>query len=315
MSTTTTPTALTTGTTAAQLTTGTTDAVSQLIQAASVPLSSTDKRKKRKVVDGSDDIEVKKKVVRVKASDWQQKIQQKEMDLQQITKELIHERSRVEKLEQQVSKLEHLLEKERADNLRFRDKVHDEKEKLVEGYTFHMAKAHHSAMQTIQTSQHTIASALGNSITRLKHKGEEMAKLMPPLPDMKKPESGRLYHDQVSAFLRQSVTNMAEGETLLKTLDSVIADSHQAVEEERKRSGTLKPEESSELEKTIGEQQQRLDALRYQRGLLFSGLEVEKQKLRSTGTPGSAAPAAPTAAAPPSKPAPARVISTKSGKP
>lgn len=222
-----------------------------------------------------------------------------ETDIALLKKDLDHLKVQLEardklvaKLEDEVKKLEKQLIDERSESKRFYHQVDGHKTNLMADLTYHMAKSHHSAMQTIQTSQQTnaqvLASALGQTILRIKDKGNKLKALMPPLPDLTQPNAKQIFHDQVASFLNQKVTKLEEGQALLAQIDAAIADSQLTIDDERKRiSPTLSKQELADLQKTLGEEEIRISALKYQRGMLFEGLNRNAAKNLNTEPPKS----------------------------
>lgn len=203
--------------------------------------------------------------------------------------EIDYLKKQLEARDRDILKLEKQLAEERAETKRLYQQVDGYKTSLTSDLTYHMAKSHHSAMQTLHASQQTnaqIASALGQSILRLKDKGNRLKELMPPLPDLKLPNARQIYHEQVANFLNRTVTRLDEGEALLKKIDSAIAESQQSIDEERKRiSPSLSQQELADLQHTINEEQTRITALKYERDMLATGLANKQNTSKPTTTP------------------------------
>lgn len=216
------------------------------------------------------------------AMEFEMKLLKKDMEFTQH--QLQTRDAQVARLEKEVAELKKQLQDERNENKRFLLQAHGQESTKNADAMYHLAKSHHSAMNTIQTSQQTqaqvLASAFGQSILRLKDKGNRMKELMPPLPDLKQPNSRQIYHEQVAAYLKKKVTKLDEGQELLKKIDAAIVDTQQTIEDERKRiSPDLSTQQLSDLQHTLEEEQTRISALKYERDMLALGLAKHQSDL------------------------------------
>jgi hypothetical protein len=205
----------------------------------------------------------------------------------------------IARLEKSVAKLERELAEERAEAKRFVHQVDGQKVSMMADLTYHMAKSHHSAMQTLQQSQqisaHVIGRSLGESLKRVTGMGDRVKALMPPMPHLAAPNAKALYHNEIAAFLQQRVHDSAAGKALLHQIDTAIAETQQTVADERKRIGpSTTTDELKDLHGALEELQLRLSALGYQRDMLATGLAEHERKRAAIPVPAS--PAAPTPA-------------------
>lgn len=242
--------------------------------------------------DGEDSGRKKKVVVargpRTSSFKTQAQLQQK--DIEFLNRQLEMRDKQIARMEEDMRKLEKLLAEERSETKRYYQQIDGQKSAMMSDLTYHMAKSHHSAMQTIQTAQQTnaqvIASAFGQTMLRIKDKQNRMLSLMPPLPDLSQPNAKQLYHDRVKDLLTSKVKRMEDGKQLLQEIDSALIDCQQTIDDEMKRkSPDLSTQQAADLQNTIMEAKTRFEALKYERDMLANGLAKHTPPPPPTATP------------------------------
>jgi hypothetical protein len=215
------------------------------------------------------------------------------------------ERAKLEAINERLLKE---LSDARAQSHRHQQEENVHKANLMADMTVHIAQSHKSAMQTIQNSQQSsaivLASAIQQSIGRLRDHGSRLKELLPPapLPDARLPAEHRTraLHEQVSAFLNRTVTGADSGKTLLAKIEAAIIEGNRTLEEERRKreaSASWTEQERADFARTLAEEEGRLAALVYQRNMLAEGLLRLFPPAPATPPPPVSAPPAPAAAA------------------
>lgn len=189
------------------------------------------------------------------------------------------------------------LAREQSEVKKYYQSVDARNSNLIEAVTHHMGKSHNTAMQTLQSSQLLNAQAFGVSIERLRQNTTKMKLLLPPSLNPSCGSNTNTYHSDVAEYLKQTVTDLNAGETLLQKIDKAIDENQTAVTEERAKLNKNMPlEEMKQLQQTLVELEEHLTALRFERNMLSAGLEKYKLKQMSNNSPIVVLPATSTSA-------------------